>query len=71
MSYFTTEIIKCHRTLVEDDEYFNLAEKKWKPDQGSWHQGYNLSEMHKLVKNQFTEMRKKYKSMTGHSFDAL
>lgn len=71
MSYFTNEIIDCHKTLVENDEHFNLAEKRWNPDQSSWYQGYDLSEMHNLIKNQFFEMRKKYHEMTGHSFDEL
>lgn len=68
MAYFSSEVIDCYKSLLEKDKKFDLAEKKWKQDQNSWYQGFNLSEMHQLIKKKFNTLRKKHENTTGHSF---
>lgn len=68
MSFFSPEVIKSHIKLLENDKDFDLVEKIWPKNQTSWYQGYDISEMHQLVKSKFYEIRQKCETVTGYSF---
>lgn len=67
--FFSTELNNLYASLIEKDHNWDLSEKKWKENQGSWVHGVNLSEIHNLVKTQFQALRKQYEEMTDFKFE--
>lgn len=68
MSFLSNEIIQLYNTFVESDSEYDFAEKRWNPNQNSWYQGLNLSQMHELVRKQFINLRKQYEKNTSFTF---
>ena len=68
MGFYSEEVIRLHTSFIEHDTDYDFAEKRWKENQSSWYQGVNLSELHKVVRRNFDELRKQYEDMTSYNF---